>query len=176
MKQVFDQRRLEYENQLQAAQRSIGEYERKLIALQAELESLGFQNRAKTDEVNQWREKAVLIENIKNQEIERLRQEFEIEKRELGERIINDRVEAERSQANTKIRELKAKINDLESKNTHITVELERQSSLYKTKAKEVENWREKYNRLESSKFVEIDEVKNQVELLKHSSLVRFYY
>jgi len=152
---------------------TLGEYEKKVIMLQSELETLGFQNRAKADEIRQWREKTTLIETIKNQEIERIREEFTHERGMMENHLVNEKFAGERNQLNNKIRELKVQVQDLENKITYLTVELEKQNSMYKTKSREVEGWREKYNKLESSKFVEIDEVKNQVELLRRSSLVR---
>ena len=168
----MEQRKLEYEAGLSEAQNNANNIARRILTIEADNERLSFQIKLKDDEVKQSKEKMILIENIKNQEIERQKEAFDNEKREFEAKWINEQLEAEKNQSNAKIRELKSRVSDLENKNTYLTVELERQNSLFKGKIKEVENWREKYNKLETSKFTEIDEVKNQIDILKRSSLV----
>ena len=112
---------------------------------------------------------------LKANELEDLKVSLESERRTLVEREIKDasiRFANERSNYETRIRELKQKINDLDNRVTFLTVELERVAIELEDRNRDIISWKSKINQLELNKNKEIEDIRVQFEALRKSSIV----
>lgn len=130
----------------------------------------------KTGEIELWKGKLATFERVKAQELEELRQRAELEKKVAIDAKVaeaTNKFKTEKAQLEAKVKELRQKNIELENKMTYIKVEMDRLTTLYEDRTREVDAWKEKYAQLENSRFIEVEEVRTQFETLKRSSLVR---
>ncbi len=146
------------------------ELENKIALLSGELDRLSNEN-------EQWKAKSVA------QEQQRIR-DMEIQKKQL-EQAAQIRLEQELSQASirfatekqqleAKNKDTRQKIIDAENKLTYMAVEIERLNTLYEETKKELEVWKQKCAELEIGKQNDLDDMRNQMNLLRRSSIVKF--
>ena len=142
--------------------------ENKLVLLSGELERMN-------DEIETWKRKYAELEQERDRQIESLKEQAEVEKKAFAEREVQNAAtkhQNEKAQIEAKNKELKQKIIDLENKITYLSVEIERLHNLYEETKKEAESWKEKCAQIENSTANDLEEMKNQVDVLRRSSIV----
>jgi len=165
-----------YESQIRDLRQKIIEYESNMTLLTNEVQRLSIVITDKNSEIEVLKGKINTLERTKEQELQELRQKFELEQRVILEKELRDIAEKfarERAEWDIKHRDMRQKIIDYENKFTYLSVEVERLNALYEEKLKEAESWKQRYMNLEHSKFSELEQVRVQIESLKRNSMVK---
>lgn len=86
---------------------------------------------------------------------------------------------------NHEIEVLEGKYNELEKSKEHMLSKFITERSMWEARVKELEYrntdlqrevvaWKDRYNELDQSKYVEIEEIREQFDMLKRNSLVNY--
>lgn len=163
----FQQERNEYDKQIRSLQQQIIELENKVALLSGECERLDH-------DVEQWRARSAAQEQQRVRDLETQKQQIEYEKKlELEKElaVTNAKANNEKQALESKIKEQRQKIMDMENKLTFAAVEIERLNTNYDDAKKEIEEWKAKCAELELSRQNDLEEMKNQVNAFRRSSI-----
>ena len=166
------------EHDLEAKQlrQAIMEYENNLNLMVDEVEKFTALLERKEQEVETWSERVNNLELQRVQEVEQAKRAAEREKHAAVDKEAKEfmnKLNSEKSVFEGKIQETDKKLAELQNTILLLTAEIERITYLYGENQKEVEMWKERYGDLDAMRLAEVEEIREQFDMLKKNSLVR---
>jgi len=135
--------------------------------LRQQCEILGHENEG-------WKQRYNSLEKQRTTDLENLRQGMELERKATLDRELKNqeiKLSMEKNAAESKVKEYRQKIVELEQKNQFFTVELERLTKLLDERMRELESWKARFAELEHNKSIEVEEVRIQFDSMRRSQI-----